>query len=397
MFFNGFFMKHILFLGQIGYFKRDYERFHIKYLKKKFKVYFLDISNLINRNFYRKEKDNFFKSPELLKVNSKKEFVKLIKKKNIEFVFDVSNPKSLSLNFFRNIINKRKIKLISMQISLFPNFKRSLILKIKYLLRIAFLNQSLLFHYFRNFIKRKKEKLQTSQKFYYDYIFCAGKKGENNSEIDGKTKFIFSHTSDYEKYLYSKKFNHRKNNFFLFLDQFLPYHNAYIHRDIPAFVSPKKYYNSINNFFEKLEKIFKTNIIISAHPRSDYKSIGNKFNGRKIVDFDKTNYFVSKSSGVINYTSTAMNYAVIHKKPIIFYTTNEINHSHDAFHVDYLSKKLGSNVLNIDKMNIKDKSLKGLLKVNELKYKKYLKDYIRHPNSGKSTSLKKILNLINEK
>ena len=158
MFFDDFFMKHILFLGQIGYFKRDYERFYIKYLKKNFKVYFLDISNLINQNFYHREKDNFYKSPELLKINSKNEFANLIKKKNIDFVFDVSNPKSSNLNFFRNIINQKKIKLINMQISLFPNFKRGLFLKIRYLLGIIFYNQSLFFFYLKNLIKQKKEK-----------------------------------------------------------------------------------------------------------------------------------------------------------------------------------------------------------------------------------------------
>ena len=47
-----------------------------------------------------------------------------------------------------------------------------------------------------------------------------------------------------------------------------------------------------------------------------------------------------------------MCYAVMYKKPIIFYTTEEINSSHDAYHVNFLSQVLGSKLINIDKKKI---------------------------------------------
>ena len=57
--FLGNIMQHILFMGRNGFFKRDFQRFQIKELSRKFKVSFLDLSNLCNKKFYNKEKGNF--------------------------------------------------------------------------------------------------------------------------------------------------------------------------------------------------------------------------------------------------------------------------------------------------------------------------------------------------
>ena len=181
----------------------------------------------------------------------------------------------------------------------------------------------------------------------------------------------------------------------LFLDQYLPYHNAYVHREIPPFVTPEKYYKSLNIFFEFLEKNFKTRVIVSAHPRSNYKNLENPFSNREIINYKRTNEFVSRSLAVINYSSTALSFAVIHKKPIIFYTSNEINNSHDAYYVNFLSNQLGSTVCNIDN-TFSLKKNKNLLKINKYKYKDYLNKYICHFKSEKNSNINKIIKIINE-
>ncbi len=53
-------MHHVLFLGQVGFFKRDFDRFYIKKLNKHFKVTFIDLSNLSNKNFYNSQKKKIF-------------------------------------------------------------------------------------------------------------------------------------------------------------------------------------------------------------------------------------------------------------------------------------------------------------------------------------------------
>ena len=144
-----------------------------------------------------------------------------------------------------------------------------------------------------------------------------------------------------------------------------------------------------------IEQNLNTKVIIAAHPRSNYTNMKNIFGKRKMINYKKTNDFISRSLAVISYTSTAMNFAIIHNKPIIFYTSDEINNSHDAYHVNFLSKKIGSALYNIDKPSIIKKN-KSLLKINKYKYRDYLYRFIRHSKSGKKSNLNKIINLINE-
>ena len=111
-----------------------------------------------------------------------------------------------------------------------------------------------------------------------------------------------------------------------------------MHREIPPFATPKKYYKSLKKFFDLIEQNLNTKVIIATHPRSNYKNLNSFFGKRKTINYKKTNDFISRSLAVISYTSTAMNFAIIHNKPIIFYTSDEINNSHDAYHVSFLSK-----------------------------------------------------------
>ena len=389
-------MQHVLFLGRNGFFKRDFQRFQIKELSKKCKVSFLDLSNLCNKKFYDKEKRNFFNAKQLVKVNSIDHFKKFIEKNEINYVLDVSNPNSKELNIFRNIINKNNIKLVNFQTSLYPIFKRNLFLKIKYFFRVVFLNKKLLSYYIKKVFKLNFLSRKNKVKFFYDLIFCIGNEGVASDFRNGKkTKYVFANSLDFENYKIKKNFKKESQNYILFLDQYLPYHNAYTHREIPPFVTPDKYYKSLIKFFNYLEKYFKTKIIIAKHPRSNYKNLKNIFGKRKTISYKKTNDFISKSMAVINYTSTAMSFAIIHSKPLIFYTSNEINNSHDAYHVNFLSKQLGSVVYNIDEIPIIEKN-KSLLKINKYKYKNYLNRYIRHFKSGNSSNLKKIKDIVND-
>ena len=389
-------MQHILFLGRNGFFKRDFERFQIAKLSKKFKVNLIDLSNLCNKKFYQKEKNNFFKSKKLIKIKSFNHFEKFFKDNKISCVFDISNPNSIALNIFRKTINENNIKLVNFQSNLNPTFKRSFFLKIKYLFKVVFFNKKLFLYYGKKLLKFDYLRKKNEYNFFYDLIFCVGEDGANlNSKNRKKTKYIFANSLDFENFKSKKQFKKESQNYILFLDQYLPFHNAYAHREIPPFATPKKYYDSLKKFFDLIEQSLNTKVIIATHPRSNYKNLNSFFGKRKTINYKKTNEFISRSLAVISYTSTAMNFAIIHNKPIIFYTSDEINNSHDAYHVSFLSKKLGSVLYNIDNppILIKDKSL---LKINKIKYRDYLNRYIRHSKSGKNSNLKKIIKIINE-
>ena len=388
-------MQNVLFFGAIGFYKRDYFRFGLEKLSKKYNIYFIDLTNLFNKKFFIKEHSRFYKTKKLLKVNSFKEFKKILIKKKFVCAFDLSSQNN-NLNMFRKAINENNIKLVNYQTTLVPEFKRNIILKIKFFLRILLNNKELVFYYIKKLFNFNRVNKNNKISFLYDYYFCGGIKGYfNKDKMHRGTKIVYGNSLDYETFLDEKKSRIISNErFLLFVDQYLPYHNGYKNRNIPPFVSAKKYYDSLNRFFKFLEYKLDAKVVISAHPRSNLKVNKVKFKNRKIIDYTQTQRFISKSLAVINYTSTAMGFAVIHKKPIIFYTTDEINNSHDAYHVKFLSNHLGSALTNVDDTFSYERNFDKLLLVNEKKYKKYFNNYICHLKSKKETNFKKIIKIL---
>lgn len=391
-------MQNILFFGIIGFYKRDYERFELKKLSKYYNVNFIDLTNLCRDQFYKLEKKKFFKSKVLIKVNSLEEFKKILIKKKFICAFDLSD--NVDLDQFRKAINENNTKLIQIQTSLVPIFKRSFFLKIKYLLRIIFFNKNLIHYYLKKNLNRWQFSRTKKNNFFYDYILSGGMKGEIFKKgIVPKTKYIYTNSLDYEIFKREKKTKNiyiAKNNYFLFLDQYLPFHNGFTISGVPPFVTEKKYYKSLNNFFNYLEKKFKVEIIIVSHPRSNIKINKEKFNNRKIFNYKFTNKLISKCKAVINYSSTAMGFAVMHKKPIFFYTSNEINNSQDAYHVNYLADLLGASISNIDDTSSYESNFKKLFFVNRKKYSNYFYNYIKHLKSDKNLNFIKMLKIIKE-
>ena len=80
------------------------------------------------------------------------------------------------------------------------------------------------------------------------------------------------------------------------------------------FKKREKFYHShflqLNNFFSFLEKKYNLKVVIAAHPKTDL----SKF---KTIDLVFSSQFVMAHS-----TTSAINLAIIYKKPLIFLTTN---------------------------------------------------------------------------
>ena len=67
---------------------------------------------------------------------------------------------------------------------------------------------------------------------------------------------------------------HRKSlaNYFVFIDQNVPYHSDLITLGV-ADVDPKKYYRSINSFLERISNKFNIQAHVCCHPRADVKKL----------------------------------------------------------------------------------------------------------------------------
>ena len=108
-------------------------------------------------------------------------------------------------------------------------------------------------------------------------------------------------------------------------------------------------------------------VVICAHPKAEKYKTKNYFENRKIY-FNKTCEIIKSSRGVISHNSTAVNFAVLSKKPIIFITSNLIKRINPVLDKQILlhSKNLKSNCIDID--NYQQENL-FFWKINEVFYK----------------------------
>ena len=104
----------------------------------------------------------------------------------------------------------------------------------------------------------------------------------------------------------------------VFLDINLPYHSDLAFCGRPQ-IDPVAYYRSLNRFFGLLEREYGIEVIIAAHPRADYDR--TTFEGRQIFRL-VTAELVRDAEFVLSHTSTAMSYAVLNAKPLIFIYTD---------------------------------------------------------------------------
>ena len=236
-----------------------------------------------------------------------------------------------------------------------------------------------------SFLKRYFQKIKPPK-----YLIAGGIKSLESPQasiISKSTKIIWTHSYDFDKYLDKEeqkltKTNLQENNFAVFIDAPSPLikHDALI----PGISSPLTadiYFPSLCNFFDKIENNLNTNVVIASHPKSKHLDRPKYFGGRKVYE-NMTIDLIKESKLIINRNSTAINFAILYSKPIIFHTSNEILKHHVMRHqINSMSKLFEKTPINIDKSENID--WHNELYINKELYKKYYNNYIKNPKSKK--------------
>ena len=81
------------------------------------------------------------------------------------------------------------------------------------------------------------------------------------------------------------------------------------------------------------------------------------------------------------HASTAVAYAILFKKPTIFLTSYNLKKFWMGPRINNLAKVVNGQIINMDNDLNKPLDLQNLLKIDESKYKNYLDQYLKVPNS----------------
>ena len=187
------------------------------------------------------------------------------------------------------------------------------------------------------------------------------------------TTILFGHSDDYSNYLRNSVHYTAKTpdqpKFAVMLEAAGP---AFPDDDIQPGRKPPStaavWYPALTKFFDQLESHTGVSVEIAGHYKSTHPPIAACF-GNRAVHYGRTLELVRDCEFVITICSTAVSYAVVFRKPVIFIYSDEI--LADRFSLRWplhMTSWLGTVPVNID---IPPTNFRSLLQVNESKYKAY--------------------------
>ena len=378
--------KKISFIFQYKFVNKYYQDYEIKYLSKFYQITIYDLNNLyfprLKKETIRKEK-----GIKLFIINNNLELEKIIKKNPANYTFLDCSP-AISSNIALLLRRLTKTKIVELKTGTLPisvnEYRKKARNKI-ILNKLFFFFTFILYSIFKKTMSQVKN--VTMNQYMVDYLFYSGSDTLKALPMQNKNyiKKISIPSFDYNKFLKEKIFKSIvKKKYIVFIDQLMFHHDDHniIFERKPVTL---KYFKEMNNFFTKLEKVFKLKVVIAVHPTCSVKNYSSFFQNRRCFK-NKTNQLVKFAEIVLTHPmTTAISFPVIYKKPIIFFTTEEIK---ESFEYNKQSEALNS-FYKIDIKNISEtKELPTTTKINVNKEfsKKYYKAFVNSTNSNKKLS-----------
>jgi hypothetical protein len=198
----------------------------------------------------------------------------------------------------------------------------------------------------------------------------------HNSALKGiksGTKIIFGHSNDYSSYLTSLKLPfmeiHKRQKTAVLLDCPGPmFCDDYAITKRKVFFTSEVWYPALAQFFDYLEGKTEVIVEICGHYKSDHMSPAPCF-GNRNVKYGLTHDMVRQSEYVMTCNSTAISYAVLYRKPVLFiYSTQLSFDSLLMLEINGMAEMLGTVPINIDNF---PEDIERYLKVDEARYATY--------------------------
>jgi hypothetical protein len=205
------------------------------------------------------------------------------------------------------------------------------------------------------------------------------------SYIHSKTKVIYTHSFDYDRYLRNKDKLRPKivpdEDYYVYLPTVAGSGLSSIAEKLSPLLSRNELVEIINRFLGFVEERTGKKIIIAPHPKYA-SSEWNQYEGRPFIGFE-TEQLIKYSSGVLSHGSFAIKFAIIHEKPLGFLAIRSLGH--DSFNnliVKAQASALGGRVHYIDTDDdLRQLMDEGMMSYNPDLYGDYKRKYIKCDNS----------------
>lgn len=212
-------------------------------------------------------------------------------------------------------------------------------------------------------------------------VVVTGEKSFNSAVAAGYNHEILkAHNLGYDAYLNPTKSNgNLAENYAVFIDQDMCFNSSYMyHRfgHIPRCATPEKYFPAICNGLRKISDVFGVSLRVAASPRSSYQHNAQDYFQGIPIEYGTAD-LVKNCSIVVCHDSTAIEFAVLFKKPAIFVTTDGLeSYVLKGKAIALFASELGKSVINLDH-DLNSVNWQNELCINHQKYADYKDKYIK--------------------
>tara|TARA_B100002051_G_C16722843_1_gene633510 strand:+ start:641 stop:1837 length:1197 start_codon:yes stop_codon:yes gene_type:complete len=384
-------MATIIFLYPYPFTEFDYYNYELVFLEKKnkYKIIIHDLSHILSKKKLN-ESWNTKIYNQSIKFKSIYDWMVQLnkaKKQNKVYIYDTIDIFSFKAFIIKLLIKFSKLPVIQHQLE--ENAIWSPKKNLKYYFKKVIFHNFRLNVYFiaiKNFLFKK-----LINQIRYNKLFLMTNHLPENS--NKKNIFFKSfHSRDYSNAIIGAKTSSNLNSKkkIIYIDSGSPYFGG----DGPLLgeIVPKNnvrdWYKELNIFFDKLENIFKSEVIIIPHSKYKIPNLKDKnlipyFNNRKTDNsYDALSRLVSNSLFVISKGSTAIAHAVFHLKPVqIIFSSNYKYVDQERKNLFFQGSLIGSSVIDISKFEYE--KIKSNLKINQSKYNSYKLKYLSFESQKK--------------
>jgi len=364
--------KLVIYLIAHPFTARDYDRFGVeRWINRGWVVKFYDLTPLIKPKFFdyiQKKKGNSYFFDGLTIFNDEKNVITSLEKIQSRVVF--VNLINVFCKKYKKIIKvaQKKGYIIRINLGTLPSVSHQYTSFLKKIRRVLN-NPKLIFQTVNNI--RRKFSIDDST----SYLVVGGSESVSRHSQKYIPNIINAHNLDYD-FIFKEvdKKNKIDNKWIVFLDGDGPYHHDIVYSDLKPDVTAKKYYPTMNSGLVKISQALDCELKIAAHPRSDYSNKDYKYNFPILKN--KTFELIKQASVVVSHGSTALQWAIIMKKPIILVTTNEMKKSDYNHVIESFAFELDKEIINLDD-NLEEYDWKSQIHVNDMRYKKYIESFVK--------------------
>lgn len=370
----------VIFLIDISFTARNYHRFGIDILLKNgFEVHIVDFTPLINPKLHEVADTFEYKEFEnIIYVKDESKIYKELKNFSSNSFFICFLQFSLSTYKVFRFISKYKIPygMIVWIGTIYEerNLEQKLSTANKIIKKLKKFRLTRLKQYMVVYLPLSWLGLRPAR-----YAFTSALSSSQKVKNVGKgTEVVLIHSFDYDNYLESLKIPVEHTNTIVFLDQNLPMHVDNLVYPVDNRPTQDNYFPVLCSAFEKIESFFDARIVICSHPTADKLVLSELYGGREVV-IGSTSDFVRSCIFCVAHYSISISYAVLHKKPIVFITTNSIEQCSLAKKILPYASLFGKTIKNVSEEFTLD--LIKDLEVDEAAYNYYLNYFIKPDGS----------------